>query len=249
MKKGFTILELLVSVAIVAVLAVLGFHLVIRGKMRSHQAVSTQNLRSLVLANLAYAADHGSYCPATERTNRVRWHGARDSSRAKFDPTKGFLAEYLGKSKQVGICPRFRDHMEGNDSFESGSGGYGYNAIYIGGTPADPFKPERPANVPNPTHTLMFATTALAKGKGLQEYPFAEPRMSVDPNGQLSYRLQPSVHFRFGGKALVAWCDGRVSAETMNESSSVNYYGGSNEDEAIGFCGPKEKNGWWNPRR
>lgn len=131
--------------------------------------------------------------------------------------------------------------MEGENSFENGSGGYGYNAIYIGGTPAVPFMPERPANVKDPAQTLMFATTALAKGTGLQEYPFAEPRTAVNPDGTPAYALQPSLHFRFSGKALIAWCDGHVSGEKMQGSSSENYYGGSNEESGIGFCGPEDR--------
>jgi prepilin-type processing-associated H-X9-DG protein len=133
-------------------------------------------------------------------------------------------------------------------SWEEGSGGYGYNAVYLGGTPADAFRPSRPARVPHPSRTLMFATTALAKSSGLQEYPFAEPRQWIDPNGNPGGPLQPSVHFRFRGKALVAWCDGHVSEVSMSDSSELNYYGGSNEDEDIGFPGPAEANGWWNPQ-
>lgn len=249
MKRGFTLLELMVCVAIVATLALVVFQMAGRSKMRANQAVSTLNLRSLVVANWGYAADHGTFCPAQEKQNRIRWHGGRDGWKGKFDPAKGFLTPYFGESDRVGICPEFRGHIAGADSFENGSGGYGYNAIYIGGTPADPFSPERPANVAEPARTLMFATTALAKRDGLQEYPFAEPRRSVTPDGALSSGLQPSVHFRFGGKALVAWCDGHVSAEKMDGSSTANYYGGSNKESGIGFCGPKDGNGWWNPRR
>lgn len=249
MKKGFTLVELLVCVAIIATLAAVSFRVVGKARMRANQAASTVNLRSLVIANMGYVADYGTYCPAQEKTNRVRWHGARTGKKAQFDPAKGFLSPYFGESDRVGVCPQFRQHIKGADSFENGSGGYGYNAIYIGGTPADPFKPERPANVGDPARTLMFATTALAKSSGLQEYPFAEPRRAVNPNGELAYSLQPSLHFRFGGKALVAWCDGHVTAERMEDSSGENYYGGSNQEAGIGFCGPADGNGYWNPKR
>ncbi|MBC7981147.1 MAG: type II secretion system protein [Armatimonadetes bacterium] len=246
---GFTLVELLVCFVIVATLGLVVLQQVKGAKMRANQTVSTLNLRSMVIANWGYVADFGTYCPANEPKNRVRWHGARTSAKEKFDPTKGFLSDYLGKDDRVGICPEFKDHMDGNQSFENGSGGYGYNAIYIGGTPANPFLPNRPSNVDNPARTLMFATTALAKSKGVQEYPFAEPRRSVTPDGKLAGALQPSVHFRFGKKALIAWCDGHVSAEGMDDSSGENFYGGKNKDAGIGFCGPEEENGWWNPKR
>lgn len=247
MKRGFTLLELLVAVAVVAVLAMVVFQFAARSTMRANQVVSTTNLRSLTVANWGYVADHARFCPAQDPSNRIRWHGGRTGSKAAFDPSKGFLSAYFGGSDRVGICPQFREHVSGKGSFENGSGGYGYNATYIGGTPADPFVPERPSNVPNPARTLMFATTALSKREGLQEYPFAEPRRSVTPAGELAASLQPSVHFRFGGKALIAWCDGHVSAESMGGSSSQNFYGGGNMESGIGWCGPRDRNGWWNP--
>ena len=95
----------------------------------------------------------------------------------------------------------------------------------------------------------MFATTAFARAEGLQEYPFAEPPYWVDANGNLQGSLQPSVHFRFGGFALVAWCDGHVTPEPARSFSTTNYYGGNNEEARIGFPGPEEKNGIWNPDR
>lgn len=94
----------------------------------------------------------------------------------------------------------------------------------------------------------MFATTAFAKGDGIQEYPFAEPRQAVNPRWETTGALQPSVHFRFNGKALIGWCDGHVTEETPTEKSSINFYGGDNAAADIGFCGPTEDNGWWNPR-
>lgn len=247
-RSGFTLVELLVVIAIVAILATLGFQGYRASRRRANQVVSSNNLRQLAAANLLYAADHQTYAPAGDPANLIRWHGGRTSSGGKFDPTKGYLSEYLGESRSVGICPEFKEHLTGGASWEDGSGGYGYNAIYIGGLPNDTFKPNRPANVNNPARTLMFATTAFAKADGLQEYPSADPPKSVDANWNVRGSLQPSVHFRFNRRALIAWCDGHVSEESGRSGSKTNYYGGDNDAANIGFCGPTENNGWWNPR-
>ncbi len=247
-SKGFTLVELLVVIVIIASLAGLSFQGIQIARLRANQSVSMANLRQLSAANLMYAADNQTYCPASDKTNKIRWHGARTSTKEKFDPEKGYLSEYLGLSHSVGICPEFKRHVSGTTSFENGSGGYGYNAIYIGGLPENPFKPNRPANVTNPARTIMFATTAFAKSDGVQEYPFADPPQGVDVSWQLTGSLQPSIHFRFNGKALIAWCDGHVSEELPDAKSATNFYGGSNASEKIGFCGPTENNGWWNPR-
>jgi prepilin-type N-terminal cleavage/methylation domain-containing protein/prepilin-type processing-associated H-X9-DG protein len=246
--RGFTLIETLVVIAIVAGVSVVGFQGFQVGRLKANQAASAANLRQLAAANLLYAADHETYCPAGEPRNRIRWHGGRDSAGARFDPEKGFLAEYLGLSRRVGVCPEFSRHLSEDASWEEGSGGYGYNATYIGGIPGNSFQPNRPANVSRPDRTLMFATTAFAKSNGIQEYPFAEPRQSVNPRWELAGPLQPSVHFRFNGKALIAWCDGHVTEETRSDGSATNFYGGDNQAANIGFCGPEENNGWWNPR-
>lgn len=247
-SRGFTLMETLIVIAIILGVSVIGFQGLKAGRLRANQAVSASNLRQLAAANLLYASDFQTYSPAGEPKNRIRWHGGRTSAGGPFDPEKGFLAEYLGLSRRVGICPEFSRHLSGESSFENGSGGYGYNATYIGGMPGASFQPNRPANVGNPGRTLMFATTAFAKGDGLQEYPFAEPRQAVNPRWETTGALQPSVHFRFNSKALVGWCDGHVTEESPTEKSSINFYGGDNATANIGFCGPTENNGWWNPR-
>ena len=246
--RGITLIEVLVVIALLAVLSGIVWGVARMGKRRAQMIESTSNLRQLVLANANYAADHGTYAPAMDPSNLKRWHGSRNGPSDAFEPRGGFLNPYLGDSQEVGFCPRLEEMITDEKSWEQGSGGYGYNATYIGGTPKDPFRPAVPANIRD-LHTLMFATTAFANSSGLQEYPFAEPREWVDPNGHLSGKLQPSVHFRFNGKALVAWCDGTVTAEEMSEESELNYYGGDNTLHGIGFCGPAEENGWWNPGR
>jgi len=246
--RGFTLMETITVITIIASLSAIGFQGLQVGRVHANQAVSASNLRQLTAANLLYASDFQTYCPASEPKNRIRWHGGRTNATGQFDPATGFLAEYLGLSRRVGICPEFARHLSGNGSWESGSGGYGYNATYIGGMPGASFQPNRPANVSNPGRTLMFATTAFATADGVQEYPFAEPRQWVNPRWELAGDLQPSIHFRFNGRALIAWCDGHVSEEMPRGNAKTNVYGGNNQDANIGFCGPADNNGWWNPR-
>lgn len=255
-RHAFTLIELLTVLAIVGVLA--GILIPVLGTMRrtAQQAVSTSNLRQLATATFAYIAEQrGLFPPAMSFDNNTRWHGARASSFAPFDPVKGYLGAYLGRDGSVKTCPAWSALALAPDSesFETGAGGYGYNMAYLGGpipeTPKAPHRPARLANLPQPGRTVMFATTALARANGLQEYPFAEPPQWLNPGGGLEGENQPSVHFRFGGKALVVWCDGRVSAEKPNVAAwpGANYYGGDNIKAGIGWFGPLEANGFWNP--
>lgn len=247
--RGFTLIELLIVIAIIAILAaiVMGGLQNAREKARATQCMS--NLRQLALANLAHAADHGGqYVQAQEKSNNVRWHGVRKNSRQPFDAARGSLAPYLGGEGRVKLCGSFREALKGGETFEASTGGYGYNAAYIGGTWRDPYRAEFMANVPLPVRTVMFADTALPRADGIQEYAYAEPYQWVDRAGVLSGPLAPSVHFRHAGRANVAWCDGHVTAEVPSRLGGTNRYGGDAVREKIGWFGPEADNGYWNPR-
>ncbi len=264
-KPAFSLIELLAAIAIVTVLCSIVLFSVSHIRDTAMQAQSASNLRQLAAANLTYSSEHATFCPGSHLNNLIRWHGARSRVGAEFDPTKGYLSPYLGKDGQIGMCPKLdalRSEYSSSASFESGTGGYGYNSAYLGssapnmsieeyierrdaelGTP-----PERIHRVEEPANTLMFATVAFPRADGLQEYASAEPYYHMMAGMRLS-GADPSVHFRFDGKALVAWVDGHVSAEPPARIGDVNIYGGNAAKYQIGWVGPEEDNGYWNTRK
>ncbi len=257
-RRAFTLIELLVVIAIIGVVASLLLPVIGRTRLAARQASSASNLRQLAQATHAYIAEHrGYFPPSMSLDNRVRWHGARTSlsSSATFDPAKGWLGPYLGRDGRVKLCPGLAGWTQASSFNESGAGGYGYNGSYLGGpaargTPEDPYRPARLDRLAAPGRVVAFATTALAVRGGVQEYPFAEPPRHLNPAGRPENEAQPSIHFRFAGRALVAWADAHVSAELPNPAAPVgpNYYLGDNLAQSIGWFGPLEANGWWNPR-
>ena len=255
-SRAFTLLELLVVIVIIAVLAALLLPAFRNAKLHSYSVRSSQNLRQLVAANIAYAADQGFYAPADNKQNNRRWHGGRAAASAPFDPTKGFLADYLGQSREVIRCPLFTEMLRGTQSFEEGTGGYGYNSAYIGGRPGGAWNADgtrlsaRPAQIVRPSVTLMFATSAFARADGVQEYASIEPPFWDFGTGPTGDRPSPSLHFRFLGKAIVGWCDGHISMETKGpRPAGSNPYGGDADAQNLGWFGPEENNGFWNPDR
>lgn len=254
-KRAFTLVELIVVVAIIATLAALvlaGLHTI------RHQADATHsasNIRALAQANIAYHAENGRYCPADDRRNNRRWHGARRPG-GKFDPTQGYLSPYLGKTRRVTQCPVFQDMLKGAESFEEGTGGYGYNASYIGGTPAWKWNSDGTreaavaASVEQPASTVMFTSTAYARANGLQEYPYCEPPYWDFGSGPSGARPSPTVHFRFEGKAVVAWCDGHVTFQAPDpREEGDNPHGGEMSARNLGWFGPDTNNGFWNSHK
>jgi prepilin-type N-terminal cleavage/methylation domain-containing protein/prepilin-type processing-associated H-X9-DG protein len=259
-ERAFTLIELIVVVVIIAVLAALLFPVLSQAKEKGYATKSSQNLRQLTAANIAYAAEQGVYAPADNKQNNRRWCAGMSTGSSQFDPTKGYLSPYLGKDGAVLACPLFTKMLKGAQSFESGTGGYGYNAAYIGGLPGPTdntsYNPDgsrrsaTPAAIAHPSNTLMFATTAYANGDSVQEYPFAEPPFWTDKDGNPTGRASPTVHFRFQGKAIIGWCDGHVSFEAPTaRDAGDNPHGGDAAAQSLGWPGPDEDNGWWNPQR
>ena len=253
---AFSLVELLVALSVTALLAGLLLSAIGTVKRKSWAAQSSSNLRQLVTANLAYAADRGTYVPADDRRNTRRWCAGRGAGGSTFDPAAGFLSPYLGASRRVTACPLFTEMLGGQESFEEGSGGYGYNSSYVGGRPGGAYGADgarvaaRPSQIAAPARTVMFTTSALARASGVQEYPFAEPPFWDFGNGPSAYRPTPSVHFRFQGQAIVAWCDGHISMESRRDRpAGSNPYGGDAEARNLGWFGPDEANGYWNSQR
>ena len=236
--RGFSLIELLVVLAVVGLLAAILIAAMPAAKAAADGAVCRSNLRQLAAANLAYAADHGRYVAAAEDiegANTIRWHGVRAGG--KFDGSKGPLAEYLGgggASAWVRRCPGFRPDAAG---FEASCGGYGYNALGVGSELCLPGGGQtvgmRAGALAHPAQTIMFADAAYLQGSGskakLIEYSFVEPLRFA--GGGTPW---PTIHFRHRGKANVAWADGHVTAERLDRS------GDRFQAHALGWFGPAD---------
>lgn len=233
-------LELVVVVAVLAILAAIAAGAWPAARTAAEAAVCRGNLRQLVAANLAYAADHGRFVAAAadiEGANTIRWHGVRSGK--AFDGSQGPLAEYLGgggSSAWVRRCPGFRPEAAG---FEASCGGYGYNALGVGSEVCLPGNHDksaigmRPGAIGHPAETVMFADAAFLDGNGQQakliEYSFAEP-----PRFASGGTPWPSIHFRHRDRANAAWCDGHVTAETLTQTD------GRSASRSLGWFGPDD---------
>jgi|GEM_PF-847628 len=254
--RGFSIIEVLVVIAIIAVLAALLFPVLISSRAAANRAKCMSNIKQLVMANRLYANDYdGRFVPAAVDIfegsgGHWRWHGWRPTTdgSTQFDPQKSPLLPYMGRDQRLKECPLGGMLDKNGNAFEAGGGGYGYNATYIGGSywkfGMTPRAAETTASlwmIKNPERTVMFTDAAMPQGYPQQrvtEYSFCEPPFAVDSRGVTKYRNMPSIHFRHNGFAVVAWCDGHVSTETMSFTIPKNVYKGDNKRFKVGWFGP-----------
>lgn len=253
-SRGFSLVELLIVVAVIALLLSILLPGLQQARAQSRSAVCGSNLRQLALANTNYANDYtGRFCPAAADIageNLQRWHGGRPADDAPFDPRRGPLAVYLGDEQGVRACPEIGVFTDNSGAFERGGGGYGYNQAYVGRVVA----PARHGNITivttqtgtlisrirRPAETLMFADTAFAaRADGVIEYSFAEPRF----HPQYTFaRMDPSIHFRHRERANVVWIDGHVAGEQRTLSWRSGAYTGDPDQAGIGWFGVADDN-------
>jgi len=268
-SRGFTLVELLVVVAIIALLLGILVPALSKARESGRRAVCGSNVRQVYIANTGYATENADYYVLAAEDiysgsgGTKRWHGWRasdgvsaDSDENHFDPALGPLASYLGEKGKVKACPTFRDAvLDGaRNAFEEGTGGYGYNATYIGGrrdlfglAPASASHSAKTSDVSIPAQTVMFADASIAQkdtvGAYVTEYSFAEPPRLELGGGRLApARPAPSVHFRHDQTTTVNWSDGHVSFERLAITGASPY--GVDADQMqtmqIGWFGPDD---------
>jgi len=216
-RRGFTLIELLVVIAIIAILAGMLFPVFANAREKGRQAVCISNLRQLAMAMVMYAEDNnGGFVPAQSPDNLMRWHGRRDSWDQPFDPRRGPLWDYYG-TEGLKVCPSFDVTSGSPGQFEQGTGGYGYNGQYIGGSPGDwqdgsMYIPAREGQINDVSATIMLTDAAFLDCEyKLTEYSFCEAPIYQ----YWGSPADPSTHFRHTGMTNVAFCDGHTKAMPM----------------------------------
>jgi len=211
--EGFTLIELIVVIAIIAILTALLLPAMNKSKSSAQRVKCMSNLRQLGLAAQMYWDDNNGktfrYRGAVTNGGDLYWFGwlerGSEGKRA-FDPAAGALFPYLS-GRSVEVCPALNYALQQFKLKATGAAyGYGYN-LYLS-TPLD-----QPAlnisKVTRPVETALLADAA-------QVNDFQSPASRQNPMLEEFYYVstnEPTAHFRHPKRADVLFCDGHVTAE------------------------------------
>lgn len=232
-RKGFSLVELLVVMAIIATLVSLLIPAVNRARAAANSTFCKNNLRQLGIAIHVYAHEHDNELPPVTEfawflppgggNKEVYWFGEVLADKS-IDFSNGTLSRYMEGNAASMQCPDFKSGQFAL-RFNGASSGYGYNYQYLGGGPAQGANgqaiktPISITSVKSTSMTIVFADSARVPFQGGGD--LLEENLFLDPPSN-NY---PSVHFRHGsGHANVLWLDGHVSSQHWSSSTPPGWF-------------------------
>jgi prepilin-type N-terminal cleavage/methylation domain-containing protein/prepilin-type processing-associated H-X9-DG protein len=181
-RRGFTLVELLVVIAVVAILAALLLPALSRTRESARRAACVSNLRQIILAAWMHVDEHEDSCPAQPGGDGVAVRAAGGDGTNYYD----VLMPYVNHPR-VWLCP----------SAESAPGsllGFHMNGLIITASGL------RAAAITEPAQTLLIAETGYRK---LYDQAYLRP----DPAGNYLYDRPQRNHF---GGSNAGFADGHV---------------------------------------
>jgi len=216
-KRAFSLIELLVVVAIIALLVSIMLPALEEARENAEMAVCLSNLRQMVIAAQSYTLAYEDYYPISYyfefQPSLSIFHAwdltsIKDWSAGETHVRPGLLWLAVGVTK-VQQCPSFEGEANWlNDPYT----GYNYNTSYIGhGSGESIVAPAKSGEVQDPDSCAIFGDGEYAGGANkFMRAPWPNPG-----DANFSARAAGTQGFRHMGKTNVAFCDGH--AESLSE--------------------------------
>lgn len=221
--KGFSLLEIVVSVAVISVLAALLFQGIQGARNRSLAVGCIANLHEVSKAMLLYASDHN---------NRINIYSSMGGTGASVQWLRFLVGTGSGithkritggpvylERKDASICPAENPyHWNSNNNH-----GYTYGAMFYNSD--DPYNTQ-PAGAVSGSREIILNRLESPSTYWLLSDSFGSPSVdrqfyfisqTATPGGQ-----NGKVHFRHEGRANVLFADGHVRSLTPEEFKKLN---------------------------
>jgi len=214
-RGGFTLVELLVVIAVIALLAGFLLPVLSRSKASARRVKCVSNLHQLGVAAQMFWNDHDGDCfrfgPVRTNGGLLYWFGWIDGPQVpegqrRFDVTQGELWPYY-EGRGVDLCPSFDYNSPYYKPKARGASyGYGYN-LHLSAPPSRPRV--NLGQLTNAAQLVIFADAA-------QVNDFQPPASPTNPLFEEWYYVntyEPTAHFRHRGAANAVFGDGHVELE------------------------------------
>lgn len=209
MRRGFTLVELLVVISIIATLAGVGVPVIIAQKRKGDRSEATANIKQVGMAMFSFDQDYGTYPgDLTATGQKVIDNNPSDASNAASNITLSYTtsnglfcqlirAGFIDSEKSFYAKSNFTkkpdNNLSGTNALSAGECGFSY---IVNNTVAQPLSSSGNSGQP-----LLIAAAYKASGSG----------GSVDSTG----KFDPDVYDK---KAVVFRIDNSATAETVRTS-------------------------------
>ncbi len=212
MKKtpsAFTLIELLIVIAIISILAAILFPVFARARESARRASCMSNLKQIGLGWIQYAQDYDDrVMPRDSGTISGKmhyWWGSWVSATNTLNENEGLLQPYM-KNHQIQACTSFDNQLRAALRLT----GYAYNNEYLHTFGRIPV---HLAQIVDPVETVVMADSArldFAAPYALQGNTYLTPPGPDSTIGTMGN--YPAFHGRHNGMGVVLWADGHAKA-------------------------------------
>jgi prepilin-type processing-associated H-X9-DG protein len=229
-RNAFTLVELIVLVAMIAILAAILFPVFAQARDKARTTTCISNLKQIGLGITQYIQDNDeTICPFGYPTSSGAryWYGTYNSGTGVYDMSQGLLQPYM-KNVKIQDCPNAPPITSATGN-RPVAYGFNYDYLYFPTYSGDPSSPDYAKLSGNPIPAALCAFDSPSETIMMSGNGFIEPNTGsmaryslIRPPSQSTYydgvyggTYGETVHGLHQGCANVLWCDGHASARRV----------------------------------
>lgn len=230
-RRAFTLLELLVVIAVILLLLGLLLPSLERARAQARRVKCGTNLRQLGIAFQMYAGDYsGKAMPLAsfQQWPITYWYG-RECNAEGADAAQGYVWPYLtSELKERGVLECASQPLGTYDRLQGCwatiTTTYGYNGYFLapastpGWAAQIDYRPwQQLDTLPQPQNVAVFADTMIDWNGMLKNCALLDPPLLYQTSGQWTVNTHPTTCFRHDWLANVVFADGHVESKPPGE--------------------------------